>query len=123
MRVLKYFFVGSCAALVDVGLFFIFAKVLDYNYLLVAFFTFILATFVNYYLSIKFVFQSGKKFNKKQEILLVYIVSASSLALNLLLLYLFHERLFVDVFYSKIIVTGLLFFYNYSIRRFFIFQR
>lgn len=120
---IKYFFVGGSAAFVDIGLFFIFAKVLDYNYLLVAFFTFILATFVNYYLSIKFVFQSGKKFNKKQEIILVYLVSASSLALNLLLLYLFHERLFVDVFYSKIIVTGLLFFYNYSIRRFFIFQR
>jgi len=122
LRIIKYFFVGGTAAIVDVGLFFILAKFLAYNYLLVGFFTFILATFVNYILSIKFVFESGNKFKKKQEILLVYIVSATSLALNLCLLYMFHELLQFDVGLAKIVVTGLLFFYNYAIRRFFIFK-
>ena len=123
MRIVKYFFVGGTAAIVDISLFFIFAKFLAYNYLLVGFFTFLIATFVNYYLSIKFVFESGKKYKKEKEIILVYVVSASSLALNLFLLYIFHDKFSIDVGVSKIIVTGLLFFYNYSIRRFFIFQR
>ncbi|XPV68176.1 MAG: GtrA family protein [Halarcobacter sp.] len=123
MKIIKYFFVGGTAAVVDVGLFFIFAKFLSYNYLVVGFFTFIIATFVNYYLSIKFVFESGKKFKKHHEIFLIYIVSATSLVLNLFLLYCFHDLLKIDVGVSKIIVTGLLFFYNYSVRKFLIFQR
>jgi len=121
LKIIKYFFVGGTAAIVDVGLFFIFAKFLAYNYLLVGFFTFIIATFVNYSLSIKFVFESGKKFKKKQEVFLVYIVSAISLALNLVLLYVFHELLKLDVGLSKVIVTGSLFFYNYLIRKLYIF--
>lgn len=123
MKIVKYFFVGGAAAIVDVGLFFIFAKFLAYNYLIVGFFTFIIATFVNYSLSIKYVFRSGKKYKKNYEVFLVYIVSATSLAINLFLLYVFHELLVVDVGLSKIIVTGLLFFYNYSVRKYFIFQR
>lgn len=113
---------GGTAAVVDIGLFFIFAKLLTFNYLLVGFFTFIIATFVNYYLSIRFVFISEKKFKKSQEIILIYLVSASSLSLNLFLLYLFHEKLFIDVGISKILVTGLLFFYNYLIRKLYIFN-
>ncbi len=122
MKIVKYFFVGGAAAIVDVGLFFIFAKYLAYNYLLVGFFTFIIATFVNYYLSIRFVFQSGLKFKKRYEVLFVYLVSASSLFFNLTLLYVFHEILSYDVGVSKIVVTGLLFFYNYLIRKFLIFK-
>lgn len=123
MKLVKYFFVGGTAAVVDIGLFLIFAKVLSYNYLIVGFFTFIIATFVNYYLSIRFIFESGKKFKKKYEIILIYIVSASSLVLNLFLLFTFYELLEIDVGISKIIVTGLLFFYNYSLRRYFIFSQ
>lgn len=123
MKIVKYFFVGGAAAIVDVGLFLIFAKFLAYNYLVVGFFTFVIATFVNYYLSIRFVFESGRKFKKKYEVIFIYIVSASSLTINLFLLYIFHEQLNIDVGISKIIVTGLLFFYNYSIRKYLIFDR
>ena len=122
-NIIKYFFVGGSAAIVDVGLFFIFAKYLSYPYLLVGFVTFIIATFVNYYLSIKFVFDSGTRFKKQNEIIVIYIVSAISLALNLFLLYIFHETLFFDVGLSKIVVTGLLFFFNYFIRKFFVFTK
>ena len=122
MKIVKYFFVGGSAAIVDISFFLIFTKFFGFNYLLVGFFTFLLATFVNYYLSIKFVFESGKKYKKEKEIILVYIVSASSLVLNLYLLYCLHELLTIEVGLSKIIVTGVLFFYNYLLRRFFIFQ-
>lgn len=123
MKIIKYFFVGGTAAIFDVGFFFIFAKFLAYNYLVVGFFTFIIATFINYYLSIRFVFESGKKFKKKDEVILIYVVSTSSLVLNLFFLYVFHAIFSIDVGVSKILVTGLLFFYNYSVRKFFIFQR
>ena len=44
---------------------FLFAKLLGYNYLVVGCAGFILATAVNYFLSIRFVFRSGARFSKK----------------------------------------------------------
>jgi putative flippase GtrA len=75
MKIIKYFIVGSIAALTDISLFYIFAKLLAYNYLIVAFFSYTIATFVNYILSINYVFQSGIKFSKKQELSLIYLVA------------------------------------------------
>lgn len=121
LKVVKYFFVGGTTAIVDVGLFFLLVKVFEFNYLLIGFLTFIIATFVNYHLSIKFVFKSGKRFKKYQEIILIYFVSAFSLILNLLLLFTFHELLIFDVFISKLLVTALLFLFNYSVRKYLIF--
>lgn len=123
MKIIKYFFVGGAAALVDVSLFFVFVKILNLNYLMVGFITFILATFINYYLSIKFVFISGKKFKKLQEIILIYFVSSISLLLNLCLLFIFHEFFLVEVFFSKLIVTLLLFLFNYAMRKYIIFAK
>ena len=45
---------------------FLFAKLLGYNYLVVGCAGFILATAVNYFLSIRFVFRSGARFSKKE---------------------------------------------------------
>lgn len=121
MKIVKYFFVGGAAAVVDISLFIIFAKFLAYNYLLVGAVTFLVATFVNYILSIKFVFQSGQKYKKQKEILLVYLVSAFGLAFNLVILYVCHDLLIVEVTLSKLIATALVFFWNYLIRKYFIF--
>ena len=44
MRVLRYFIVGGVAATVDIGFFFLFAKLAGFNYLVVAPLGFVLAT-------------------------------------------------------------------------------
>ncbi len=121
MKIIKYFFVGGVAAVVDISLFIIFAKFLTYNYLLVGALTFLIATLVNYILSIKFVFKSGQKHKKQKEILLVYLVSAFGLAFNLVILYICHDIIKVELTVSKIIATGVVFFWNYFIRKYFIF--
>lgn len=121
MKIIKYFFVGGTAAVVDISLFVIFAKLLEFNYLLVGFFTFLIATFVNYSLSIRFVFRSGVRHTKKKEVFLVYLVSALGLALNLLVLFISHEAFYIELTISKLIATGSVFFWNYLIRKYFIF--
>lgn len=121
MKIIKYAFVGGCAAIVDVGLFFIFAKYLGFNYLLVGLCTFLIGTLVNYLLSIRIVFQSGAQHKKKKEVLLVYLVSSIGLGLNLLILYICHDGMNIDVGVSKLIATGLVFFWNYLARKKFIF--
>jgi putative flippase GtrA len=121
MKIIKYFFVGGIAAIVDISLFIIFAKFLSYNYLIVGALTFIIATLVNYTLSIKFVFQSGTKHKKKKEVLLVYLVSAFGLTFNLIILYICHDIINMEITISKLIATALVFFWNYFIRKYFIF--
>ena len=67
MKIFKYLSIGIVASLVDILLFSLFAKFLGFNYLIVGFFSFIIATGVNYILSIHYVFESGIKHSKKKR--------------------------------------------------------
>jgi len=122
MKIIKYFIVGSIAALTDISLFYIFAKLLAYNYLIVAFFSYTIATFVNYILSINYVFQSRSKFSKKQELSLIYLVSGIAIMINQISLYILVDLLSIEIITSKVIATVITFFWNYFMRNNFIFR-
>jgi putative flippase GtrA len=121
IRLFKYFFVGGVAAICDVGLFFIFAGYLGWPWFPVSIATFIIATFVNYFLSINFVFESGARYKKHVEIAAVYLVSALALVVNQLVLYSAIEVLGWHLLASKLLATGTVFFWNYFSRSRFIF--
>ena len=117
----RYFLVGGAAAAVDIGLFLALAKGLGLPYQPVAAATFILATLVNYVLSVRFVFVSGQRFGKRSEIALVYLVSAVGLALNAAILWACVEMAAMGLFAAKIAATGCVFFWNYFARRHLVF--
>lgn len=112
---------GGVAACIDIGLFLVFAKYLGFAYLPVATCTFLLATLVNYALSVRFVFASGRRFRRRWEIALIYGVSAVGLALNLAILALCVEILRMDLLAAKLTATAIVFFWNYLARRYFVF--
>ena len=122
-RMAQYFVVGGVSAVVDISFFFVFAKLLGFNYLVVATIGFVIATLVNYALSIKFVFTSGVRFGKRKEITLVYLVSAAGLAVNLLVLYLAVSVAGLELMLSKVIATATVFLWNFLTRNYFIFRR
>ena len=122
MKVVRYFFVGGTAALVDLGLFALGVRVFDLPYMPVAAGSFVVATLVNYVLSIRHVFESGVRFRKPAELSLVLLVSACGLVLNQAVLWFAVERLNVDLLVSKVGATGAVFFWNYGMRRSFIFR-
>ena len=113
MKIVKYFFVGGTAATIDIGLFSFFAAYLGWPWLAVSVVSFILATFINYFLTINFVFQSGVRYRKNQEIIGVFIISSLALVINQIILYLSIEILEINLIISKIFATGALFFLNY----------
>jgi putative flippase GtrA len=90
-------------------------------YLRVSAATFVLATLVNYWLSIRMVFVSGARFRRRWEIALVFAVSAIGLGLNQAILALAVERLGTGLFAAKILATGCVFFWNYFARRVLVF--
>ena len=121
-RLTRYLGVGGAAAVVDISLFAWFAGRLGYNYFVVGCFTFILATAVNYLLSVRFVFESGIRFARHHEVLLVFAISTVGLALNQAVLYLGIGVLEMDLVLSKLVATGAVFGWNYAARSRFVFR-
>jgi putative flippase GtrA len=113
--------VGGIAAVVDISIFTIFAKLLGYNYIFIGAVSFTVATFVNYLLSIRFVFESCIRYSKRSEVVLVYVVSAVGLLMNLVVLYLCIGIFHVEKIVSKVIATGIVFFWNYFVRKYYVF--
>jgi putative flippase GtrA len=122
LKIIRYFAVGGIAAVVNLSIFFVFAKLLGYNYLAVGASAFLIATFVNYELSIRHVFESGARFEKKQELFWVYVVSAMGLGIDLTALYVCVDIFVIELMLSKIIATGVVFFWNYYARKHFVFK-
>ena len=121
MKILRYLFVGGAAAAVDIAFFFVFARLAGLNYLAVAPFGFLLATWVNYQLSIRHVFRSGARFNRSREILLVYAISAIGLLINQAALYVLVAKLGTGLMVAKLAATATVFFWNYGTRSNFVF--
>lgn len=117
----RYFVVGGIAACVDIGLFMLLARGMGLPYQPVAAATFVLATLVNYVLSVRFVFVSGARFGRKSEIALVYVVSAVGLGINALMLWAGVEIAHASLLVSKLAATGTVFFWNYFARRHLVF--
>ena len=123
MKVVSYFFVGGTAAVVDVAVFGILVKFFALPWFPVAIFSFVLATAVNYILSIRYVFESQVRFSRQHEISLVFFVSAVGLVFNQFFLWVFIEQWSIDEVVSKILASGVVFFWNYLSRRTFIFRK
>jgi putative flippase GtrA len=122
MKIFRYAAVGGAAALIDFLLFAVFAKVLGFNYLLIGAAGFIIATTVNYFLSIRYVFKSGVRFVLHKEISLVFIISLVGLGLNQLVLYIGIGTLGWEMLFVKVCATGSVFFWNFGARSYFIFK-
>jgi len=123
MKIAKYACVGGVAAVTDILIFVVFAKFLALNYLVVGAVGFIIATGVNYALSIRYVFVSGKRFSKRTELIAVYAISGVGLVIHEVILWLFVSSMQTELVTSKLIATGSVFFWNYYARHHFVFAK
>jgi putative flippase GtrA len=122
MRVARYFLVGGVAAGVDLVLFVVMVKGLAVGWMPAGMVSFCFATLVNYSLSVRYVFSSGVRFQRGQEILLVFLVSGVGLVVNQAALATLIEGAGWDSLIAKIVATSAVFFWNYGVRRCFIFK-
>ena len=117
---ISYFFVGGVAAIVEWVMFFIFANVLQINYFVSTVIAFIFSTTANWILGRITTFKDNNTYKDKKakEAFIVFIVSAIGL-------------LFVTVMgfdsslgktLSKIAATGIVFIWNFLIRKLVIYK-
>ena len=121
IRLFRYFIIGGISAIIDLGIFSLFAYIFGWPWFFVSIVSFIIATLANYFLSINFVFVSGVRYKKRAEITGVFIISGLALVVNQVVLYIGIEWLQWPLIVSKITATGMVFFWNYFGRRHFIF--
>lgn len=117
-KFISYFVVGGCAALIEWITFYV--SDIYFHYTLSTIISFLIATYGNYVLGKSISFKNYKK--KNTDILFVYIVSGIGLLFNILLMYIFVDKLLLNSMISKIIATGIVFFWNYVSRRIFIYK-
>ena len=118
----KYLLVGGASALTDWALFAFILYALEFHYLLAGALSFTIVTAANYYMSAKFVFGTGRR-SLRQRVTLLYVVSIVGLFFNLGLLTLGIDLLELHPMVAKILATGIVFGWNFSLRYYFIFQR
>ena len=121
MKIFRYFIIGGVAATVDIGFFFVFAKLAGLNYLVVAPVGFVLATLVNYELSVRHVFRSGIRFSRGREIVMIYVISTVGLLINQAILYGLVDLVGAELMLSKLMATASVFFWNYCARNNYLF--
>lgn len=120
MQFLRYFFVGGSAAVVDLLLFSICLKYFGLHYALAAFLAYMMGLAWNHMLCIFWVFDS--KHHRGKEILMILLITAGALLWTWLILYLLIDIAGLDPIISKMVSQILVLFWNFTMRKFYVFH-
>lgn len=120
MQFLRYFFVGGSAAVVDLLSFTVLVTYFGMHYILAAFFAYMLGLAWNHILCIFWVFES--KHQRLKEILMVLLIAIGGLLWTWLILYVLIDLLRIDPVISKMISQLLVLFWNFTLRKFYVFH-
>lgn len=120
IRLAKYVLTGLIATAVDFGLFAFFVKTMHWPWFASASLSFFLSILAGHVMSIRFVFTSGARFRKHEEVFLILFISGVGLGINQFLLYFLVDMGF-DPLLAKAGASCLVITWNFVIRYRFIF--
>ncbi len=122
IQLFRYFFVGGSAFLIDISFLYSLTDFFGIFYLTSAAIAFIMGLLTNYILSISWVFSKRTYDNTISEFTLFTILALFGLTLNEFLLWGLTNSLNIYYLYSKLIAAGIIFFFNFFIRKIILFQ-
>lgn len=120
-KLYQYGLVGGLSAAADIALFLLFIQKLQIHYLIVATFSFIIATYLNYILCRLFIFKNTYKHSTHKQFLLVYAVSGVGLLIHHSMLFLTFEAMSLSLPLSKILAMSIAFGWNFLSRKHLVF--
>lgn len=118
----RYFLVGGVSAIMEWSIFAFSLYGMDQHYLISGALSFLLATAANYFLSVRFVFGTGRH-ARNQRIFLLYLVSAIGIIFNLIVLAIGIDLVGMNEMAAKILATAAVFGWNFAARYYFVFQK
>lgn len=116
-QILKFGITGVLCFLIDYGLLLFFTENLGVNFLASNIIGFSVSVIVNYFISVRFVFDAKKK-NKAYELFVFVILSCIGLGINELCVWQFSNLMSYKL--SKIIATGIVMIFNFITRKMFL---
>lgn len=123
LQLFRYTFVGGFAFLVDFGTLVVLTEFFNIHYLISAGIAFILGLTVNYFLSVKWVFNSRAMDNRLLEFVLFSVIGFVGLALNELFLWILTDIFLIYYLFSKLITTFVVYFWNFFARKMMLFNK
>lgn len=118
---LLYLFVGAISTMIEWIFFYLLNGMLNINYLFATSFAFIFSTFVNWFLGRVLIFKNKSLYLIK-EIFKIYAVSLIGLFFNLVIMFLAIEKFNMQSMFAKILATGIVFAWNFLIRKYVIYK-
>lgn len=115
----RYLFVGGFSAVVDIGSLFLMTDIFHINYLVSAAIAFTFGIISNYFVSTIWIFES--KGNKRKEFLIFVLIGIVGLLWNELILWSLVSKIGLFYLTAKIISTGFVLFWNFGMRKKFVF--
>lgn len=117
IQFIRYFFVGGVAAVINIGLLFVFTEICNINYVISNIIAFIFGLVVNYCLSKKLVFTNDNSINKVFEFIIYAVIGVLGLGIDTLMLWIFTDKFKIYYMLSKIISTIITFVWNFVARK------
>lgn len=116
-QIIRFGTVGFLCFFLDYSVLLGLTELCGINYLLSSAFSFTFSTFVNYLLSMRFVFETNKGRNRFKEFIFYLILSAVGLCINQLVLWISVEKLNIIYQISKLGATAIVMVYNFISRK------
>ncbi len=123
LQLFRYTFVGGLAFIVDFGTLYILTEYFNIHYLVSGGIAFIFGLIINYFLSVKWVFNNRAMENRLIEFLLFTLIGLVGLGLNELFLWILTDILLIYYLLSKIITTILVYLWNFFARKIILFNK
>lgn len=115
-----YVIVGAIATVVEWVMFYLGVNLLGVHYIVATCIAFIVSTLANWGCGRILLFHSEKSLLK--ELAQIYWVSIIGLLMNLVIMWISVELLGINKMFSKIAATGIVFFWNFLSRKFWIYK-
>lgn len=116
-----YLIVGGLATIVEWAVFYVLNSFLLIHYALSTAIAFILSTFANCFFGRLILFHESKQ-NIAKELVKIYAVSIIGLLMNIAIMFVAVEKIGIQEILSKIIATGIVFIWNFLIRKLLIYK-
>lgn len=123
IQLFRYTFVGGFAFVVDFGSLYSLTEFAGFHYLVSAAVAFMLGLFVNYLLSVRWVFNSRTMSNRWLEFALFGLVGIVGLGLNELIIWFFTEQVGFHYMGSKVVSAIIVYLWNFFARKRLLFTR
>ena len=122
VQLFRYGFVAVGAFVVDYGFYFLLSYLMGVQYLVAALVGFFMGTATNYLISKYMVFQ-GEPQSRSVEVFLVFLISGIGLLWLELGLYLLTDIYGMHYLLSKLVMTAVVFLWNFFARKFFMYSK